>query len=374
MNTEIHCFLDKADPPHHSFISGMLAKDLPEKTLMDVNLIVFKSDKVKSYNYFSAKVHPVLPKIKGGLFTKIMTLIFALKYMFKYTKINDIVFVRNNIILLCAASILKKKDQRLVFQNSFPLDKMHNSNIKKIFHKKLYKLLTFRVDSVLGVSDLAEKRIISNSYSGVKRSSYIPLLSDITIDSFKPRVIDKISYVYIGTHHKMRDLNNILNTICKALDNGLKADFTFIGGTSLEISSLSSDIVKKYVQKESIKFIEKVSREDIPQLLSKHDIGISLIPPIDIYLESSPTKLVEYMGCGLCVIGNEEISLQKKFIQDSKGGFCIDYNMDKFYEKLFYIEGLININEFKENAYIYAKNELRYSNYLDEMKYVLFIE
>lgn len=62
--------------------------------------------------------------------------------------------------------------------------------------------------------------------------------------------------------------------------------------------------------------------------------SISPIPPIEEYIFSSPTKVVESLALGCPVIANEEIIDQKEIINDSGGGICLPYNEDEFVSNL----------------------------------------
>jgi glycosyltransferase involved in cell wall biosynthesis len=64
--------------------------------------------------------------------------------------------------------------------------------------------------------------------------------------------------------------------------------------------------------------------------IKKADIGISLIKPYPFYYVSSPTKLFEYMACGLPVVANKGIPEQEKAILESKGGILVSFNKKEF--------------------------------------------
>lgn len=374
---EIHCFLDKADPPDHSFITGMLSKELPKNIDANINLLVSKKNNLPKnpYSYNYAKVNPIFPPLKKGIYRKIQHTLLAAKYVKNVKTDRNVYFVRNNLFFLIGVSIFKKNDERLVFQNSFPLEASHKSNFKRRFHKCFYYFATFKTDSVLGVSEIATKRILNNSYSSIKRFGFIPLLSDLSYHQPINRDNALIKYIYIGTHDKNRDLDLILETICSALNAGLLAQFCFVGGNEKEINYLSNANVDHWVSKGNLIFLKKQSRSEIPKILSNYDIGLSLIPPKDIYIESSPTKLVEYMGAGLAVIANNEIPMQNKFMKESDGGFLIKFDMNIFKETLFYIEKNSGIIHEKKNKSLeYASKNLSYQNYISTLKYLLFIE
>ena len=61
-------------------------------------------------------------------------------------------------------------------------------------------------------------------------------------------------------------------------------------------------------------FIENIKNK-INKYLNKSYLGISIIPPVDMYLQSLSTKIVEYLSCKLPIIVNNEIPFQKKIIK-----------------------------------------------------------
>lgn len=83
---------------------------------------------------------------------------------------------------------------------------------------------------------------------------------------------------------------------------------------------------------EDIIFTGKVPYSEIPKYICLADIGLSPIVPIDNYIMSSPTKLLEYLACGIPVVGNREILDMKDIIKKSKGGILVDFNAESFAE------------------------------------------
>ncbi|MAJ44014.1 MAG: hypothetical protein CMF96_04600 [Candidatus Marinimicrobia bacterium] len=52
-------------------------------------------------------------------------------------------------------------------------------------------------------------------------------------------------------------------------------------------------------------------------------LGLSLLHPIENYLESYPTKIFEYMACSLPVI-TSNFDLYKTIVEKNKCGYCVD--------------------------------------------------
>ena len=60
--------------------------------------------------------------------------------------------------------------------------------------------------------------------------------------------------------------------------------------------------------------------EEVPEELSGSHVGLCLLPPIDAYRVSSPTKVLEYLALGIPVVANREIEDQRRVIELSGGG------------------------------------------------------
>ncbi|MDD4736890.1 MAG: glycosyltransferase [Kiritimatiellae bacterium] len=286
-----------------------------------------------------------------------------------------VVFVRNDPVYLLAASLLRGRIDRVVFQSSFPHEESGVHVFKRATAKCLYRIAGRGVDAVTAVSPSGMLRI-RRLFPQVGFGTHIPLLSDLrgegrtVIRESGDRQEKTPLFVYIGTHDRGRELDVVLQGIVCAINRGASARFLFIGGTNEDIKRLSTEAgVKPFVKDGSIAFVGHVTRAEISQKLTDADIGLSLIPPNALYSESCPTKLAEYMGAGLVVLASRGIPMQEKFVSESEGGMLVDWNSESIAGAVCTLaQDFDNLDRMKENARNYALVHLQYSNYLGEFK------
>ena len=183
------------------------------------------------------------------------------------------------------------------------------------------------------------------------------------------------SFIYVGSHSVQRQLETVLKGIVYAVEIGAKGQFVFVGASTQEEMRLSSLKGVGNLKSEGVIVFERpVAREMIPVKLFKADVGLSIIPPVPIYQEASPTKLAEYMGAGLAVIASRGISMQDKFVSESEGGLLVDWNVKSI------ADGILTLCTDSErlvamqyNAMSYAENYLKYEYYLSEFLEILGI-
>jgi len=106
----------------------------------------------------------------------------------------------------------------------------------------------------------------------------------------KPRIV---TFVYIGTLSKVRDLDKLLLGIKNLHDHSTNFHVTFIG----------PDQAKGYYQettislglKTHIKFLSPYEHEQLPEIISRFDVALAFTPDVPIYWQFQPTlKALEY--------------------------------------------------------------------------------
>ncbi|MEX2411811.1 MAG: glycosyltransferase [Candidatus Paceibacterota bacterium] len=373
MKTKLVCLLDKEWPPSHSFVDGMLAGELQSIDNLSITLVVsssqinFRKNKVKKYIGVQCIIG-MYPRKNIFRFLNLFKAYFILKKLSsKYQNDRLIIFVRNEPIYLLASSIFKRNNMSLIFQNSFPHEEISGSKIKRYIAKFLYRLSAGSIDSLLAVSPKGLERL-RNIFSNVDKGECIPLLSDNNLvinESDIKKEINIIKFVYIGDHSSLRKLDVVLRSIVNACKENIDAKFYFIGGKVNEIDKLRQiEGVEELIKKNKIEFIKRIPRDELWELLKEMDIGISLIPPDDHYIEASPTKLTEYMSLGLMTIGSSGIPLQEEFILNSKGGRLVKWDEKKITDIFLKVSNdKSKIVDMKYNSLRYAKNHLNYKNY-----------
>jgi len=384
--TIVVAFLDKAWPPEHSFVDGMLAGELAEQRHLRVRLIVSRTNNVDTAprRYRRACCLPSLyPRRRVG---RLLNLLVAMGLILYQTRREQrpgrrvVLFVRNDPVCLLAASLLRGRVDHLVFQSSFPHEQYSGNVLKRTIARYLYRGAGIGVDAVMGVSPegtARARRLCPSASNG----GYIPLLADEQISSqmVDGRKIDPAVgpiFVYVGTHSRNRELRVVLSAIVRALKEGIIARFRFVGANHDEENQLLAvDGVRGSVKSGLIRFERPLPRSEIANLLANCDVGISLIPPRQVYYESSPTKLAEYMGAGLAVIASRGIPMQERFVQESGGGILVDWTSDAI------VQGIVELAENPDQivrlgrrSATYAKEALQYGAYLQQFCKTLSID
>jgi len=380
--TVVIALLDKVWPPQHSFVDGMLAGVAAQQPDLQVRLCVSRaSDRdLRPRRYRSAACIPGLYRRRrsGRLWN-----LWAAMRLIRYQAIRErergnrvVLFVRNDPIYLLAASLMRGYVDRLVFQSSFPHEEFSGHAVKRGIARLLYRIAGRRVDAVTGVSPEGVDRV-RRLCPSAKVGAHIPLLADLPVTSqARVQSIDPVVvpiFVYIGTHRPDREIEMILAGIVRAVAQGVVARFRFVGATEADRNRLQQvQGVSELMERDIIRLERPVSRDEIPQILSDCDVGVSLIPPKPMYHESSPTKLAEYMGAGLAVLASRGIPMQERFVMESNGGLLVDWEIASIAEGIRRLCADPNaVATYRENAANFARRSLQYQSYLPQFRQLI---
>lgn len=380
--TVVIALLDKAWPPDHSFVNGMLAGEAGQQPDFHVRLCVSRASghDVRPRPYRSSVCIPRLyPRRRSGRLWNLWVVLRLIRYQAgRETERGKrvVLFVRNDPIYLLAASLLRGRVDRLVFQSSFPHEEYSGHTLKRYVAKYLYRIAGGGVDIVTGVSPegVARAALLCPSATG---GPHIPLLADLpVIRHAHRRCIDPVVgpvFVYIGAHSPRRGIETVLASIVRAVGQGAVARFRFVGAIEADENRLRQvQGVDELIELDILRLERPVLRHEIPEILADCDIGVSLIPPSPVYYESSPTKLGEYMGAGLAVLASRGIPMQERFVQGANGGMLVDWGIATIAEgfKTMCTDSAA-VSVYRENAELFARRSLQYRSYLPQFRRLL---
>lgn len=383
--TALICLLDKQYPPDHSFITGMLAKALPNDGQVRVYLLAMAphSEPIGPVRYHGVVCLPMIPDFtrRGGSRVRAMLrarrLGSALVEKTRSRGERTVLFVRNHPALFLVAASLRYKVDGFIFQSSHPLEKQHKSYFLGLAYRAVIGMCGWAVDGVLAVSALGLQRT-QRLFKCQTAGLVVPLLSDLPSASTTEEGIwgggaQSVRFIYSGTHAARRRLEVVLEGIVEALDSGIDAMFVFLGGGPQEINALrQTPGVTRWEGAGGIRFFEPVPRSHIPRVLHGADVGLSLVPETSINREMSPTKLVEYMGARLAVLASFGVEQQEAFVKDSKAGLLVSFDSHSIARG---ISRMAANPEFlaccKVRAGKFSRKKLNYSNYVGPLKAML---
>lgn len=383
MKSIVIALLDKTWPPEHSFVDGMLAGVAAKQPGINVRLCVSRGlglptkswGKVRRYNR-AACLECMYPRRGFGRLLNLWRALSLTAYQIAREHKRGrrvVIFVRNDPVYLLAASLLRRRLDRLVFQSSFPHEELDGNTIRRIVAKAIYRMASSGVHAVTAVSPIGLVRV-RKLCPRASVAEYIPLLSDLPLSPMiRARGSESserpvTTFVYVGTHCRERELEVVLSGIVKAVGKGAEARFLFVGGTDEEVQALTKDgPIDDLVERGAITFKRRISRNQIPEVLSRADVGISLIPLRRAYYESSPTKLAEYMGAGLAVLASRGIPMQEKFVTEGRAGILSDWDSSAIAATICEMAAdRDKLARMKQQARHYAETHLQYSAYTQQ--------
>lgn len=289
--------------------------------------------------------------------------------LFRVLMVNNIklIVVRNVVDLGFIALIFAKVFRiEILYIKAFPLIE---SKIRKVKKSRFSDVRVSLLSVVLKVEVFLMKKstyLISRTekFSKDLRENYgisreivsIPMGFDVNslnklnrekINLIKEtyKIIDCFTLIYFGSLNSQRNINFIINVVEKASLVNKKIKCFIIGGPNEDLLELKNTIQLKKIENNFF-LLEEMDRDDLFDFVQVSDVSISPIPPIEEYILSSPTKVVESLALGCPVIANEEILDQKEIIKDSKGGICLPYDEDEF------VSTLLDLSKYKDDLRI----------------------
>ena len=258
----------------------------------------------------------------------------------------DIIQTRNNVLDSIMATYFKKKYKtKFVFQYSFPKGsyKYSTKRINCFYGKLEYyliKYILYNADLIFPISKWMEAELMKE---GFPKSKMMALPMGINpswrncqgeVHKLKEiyRLGDSKVVLYSGSLNKLRMLDMIIKafSIVKKLEDDVKLLIVGDGDDRQHLQQLSESMGLS----EDIIFTGYVPYSDMPKILRTATIALCPVPPLDIYLVSSPTKIFEYMIMGIPIIANEEIPEQREAIEESFGGVLAKFDKESFANKI----------------------------------------
>jgi len=146
------------------------------------------------------------------------------------------------------------------------------------------------------------------------------------IERFQPKAVErsKGKFVYLGTISKDRGALKMIRVLDKAFGE-LDYELHFIGDITNPV--LERELMSIFAHRSNVIFHGYQPLYDAWRICKECDVGLAILDPKENYIESYPTKLFEYLVCGLPVV-TSNFELYKDLIERYGLGLCIDPNKE----------------------------------------------
>ena len=170
------------------------------------------------------------------------------------------------------------------------------------------------------------ERSYPNAYPWIK--NYEVVCNFPKLDNFPKmkelKKYDTFSIIYVGSITKERGVIDILDSLKILSERGVVVDFYLVGKSHLS----ESNNIKKLIEERSLNNVQVLGYVPQPEalrLITRCHLGLAILHPVKNYISSYPTKLFEYMGCGVPFI-TSNFPLYQEIVDKWQCGFTIEPN------------------------------------------------
>lgn len=149
------------------------------------------------------------------------------------------------------------------------------------------------------------ERSYSNIYPWVK--DYEVICNFPKTKNFPKRNLEKypvFSVVYIGGITIPRGVIEMLDALQILQNRNINVDFYLIGKVSLPKNVTLEKLIEERSLK-NVKFYSYTPQPEAMEIIARCHLGLAILHPVANYLISYPTKIFEYMGCGIPFITSD---------------------------------------------------------------------
>lgn len=233
-----------------------------------------------------------------------------------------------------------------------------NSCLYKIA-KYFEKLFLLRADHIVTLTQKAKEEIISFEYLKNKRIDISNIPTCVDTNKFyyknkneqKKELNKKVIIVYSGSLSTWNMTDGMVDFIKTA--NEIFPDIKFM------ILSNEKDVAKillNYKMSEGLYSCHNVPHDQIPEFLNKANAGLAFYKPGYSRMACCPTKLGEYLSCGIPVIINKSIGDCDDIIHEERVGVVLKEFNEEEYRKaaIKLMELLTRDNDLRKRCHLVA--------------------
>ena len=119
-------------------------------------------------------------------------------------------------------------------------------------------------------------------------------------------VSTNLKLVYVGDVRIVRGVETYVRVTHSLVASGVPATLRVVGSFAIrEEEEHIRQLIGRLGLNERVQLMGRQPPAALPSLICDCDVGLALLYPIGNYRESYPTKMFEYMGCGLPVVASD---------------------------------------------------------------------
>lgn len=188
---------------------------------------------------------------------------------------------------------------------------------------RMYERICYnKCDMITVTTEEIKKKIVDRYNISVKKLVVIPNGVDTNI--FRPSAVKKNRIIYCGNIGFAQDLERFISAVKKVNEN-FPLEFYLVGDG--DIKNDLETLVKEENLENIVFFIGSLDREKIPVLIAESLIGIAPLKNLQSLNYAIPTKVYEYMSCGIPFIATGKGEIEN-IIKNSKAGLIVDNNTE----------------------------------------------
>lgn len=267
----------------------------------------------------------------------------------------DIVQVRNDLAAIPPVrQLASSHDVPMVFRHSHlkaeTLILGYKKNVdgygavdycKGLFGRVVRDRLISDVDAVFTISDAMSE--YHRETRGIDTPMYsVPMGADTTlsVDEVAPAPfcsqynlpVDEY-LVYIGSMNPLRNLEFLFEVLAMVRGSRPETKLALVGGRDDRRRERLQSIAEDNGVGDATVFTGWVSETALHRAISGAAIGLSPLPPNEVFRTNSPTKVLEYLNLEVPVVTTRTPE-QVKMVDMSNGGMAVDYTPEEFAEAI----------------------------------------
>ena len=147
---------------------------------------------------------------------------------------------------------------------------------------------------------------------------------------------DVFRLIYVGDVRRVRGIGEYIAIVDRLTKRGVPVELRVVGSfADPEEHGQIERLVSELGLEECVRFLGRRPPEEIPGLVEKCDVGLSLLHPIGNFRESYPTKMFEYMAAGVPALASKFPLWEKVLVGNDCGRVVDPRNVEEATDVLF---------------------------------------